>query len=46
LSKEKKFISFIVSEMLVFDPENEDPAIVNWYNELYQEVKSKNVWIE
>jgi len=42
----EKFISFIVSEMLVFDPENEDPAIVNWYNELYQEVKSKNVWIE
>jgi len=42
----EKFISFIVSEMLVFDPTNEDTSIVNWYNELFQEVKSKNAWIE
>lgn len=40
-----KFISFVVSEMLVFDPELENPT-TNWYNELYQEVKSKNVWLE
>lgn len=40
-----KFISFIVSEMLVFDPTVEKPT-TNWYNELYLEVKLKNVWIE
>lgn len=42
----EKFISFIVSEMMVYDPENEDTTITNWYKELYQEVKSKNTWLE
>jgi hypothetical protein len=41
----EKFISFLVSEMLVFDPQVENP-VTNWYNELYKEVKAKNVWIE
>lgn len=41
----EKFISFLVSEMLVFDPEL-DNAPTNWYNELFKEVKSKNVWVE
>lgn len=40
----EKLVSFIVSEMLVFDPEVENPT-TNWYNELYQELKTKNVWI-
>lgn len=41
-----KFVSLIVSEMLVFDPENQDPTITNWYEELFREVKNKNVWVE
>lgn len=41
----EKFISFIVSEMLIFDPESEE-QLTNWYNELYKEVKSKNTWVE
>lgn len=39
----EKFVSFIVSEMIIFDPEGD---LTNWYNELYQEVKSKNAWLE
>lgn len=39
----EKFVSFIVSEMIIFDPEGE---LTNWYNELFQEVKSKNAWLE
>lgn len=39
----EKFVSFIVSEMIIFDPENE---LTNWYNELFQEVKLKNAWVE
>lgn len=41
----EKFISFLVSEMLIFDPTLED-APTNWYNELFKEVKSKNAWVE
>ena len=41
----EKLISFLVSEMIVFDPLLED-APTNWYNELFKEVKSKNVWVE
>lgn len=40
-----KFISFLVSEMIIFDP-NLDNAPTNWYNELLKEVKKKNVWVE
>ena len=39
------FISFILSEMLIFDPEAES-SMTNWYGELYNEVKSKNAWVE
>jgi len=41
----EKFVSLIVSEMLVYDPENEE-SVTNWYNELFKEVKSRNVWVE
>lgn len=40
-----KFISFLVSEMVIFDPDADD-APTNWYNELFKEVKSKNAWVE
>lgn len=40
-----KFISFLVSEMIIFDPTS-DEDLTNWYNELYKEVKAKNAWIE
>lgn len=39
----EKFISFIVSEMIIFDPSGD---LTNWYNELFQEVKTKNAWLE
>ena len=42
----EKLISFLVSDMVTFDPENEDNTVTNWYNELYQEVKAKNVWLD
>lgn len=45
-SDHEKFVNFILSEMLVFDPNNDDTSITNWYNELYKEVKSKNVWLD
>ena len=41
----EKFISFLVSEMVIFDPDADD-APTNWYNELFKEVKSKNAWVE
>lgn len=42
----EKFVSFIVSEMLIYDPTVEDPTVTNWYKELFNEVKSKNAWVE
>jgi hypothetical protein len=38
-----KFVSFLVNEMIIFDPTSD---ITNWYNELFKEVKNKNVWVE
>lgn len=42
----EKLISFLVSDMLVFDPESDDNSVTNWYNELYQEVLGKKVWLD
>jgi len=42
----EKLVSFLVSDMIVYDPESTDTSVTNWYNELFEEVKAKNVWVE
>jgi hypothetical protein len=37
-----KFVSLLVAE---FKNAN-DESVTNWYNDLYNEVKSKNIWVE
>ncbi len=41
-----KLVNFILSDMLVYDPSVEDTTVINWYAELFNEVKNKNAWVE
>lgn len=42
----ERLINFILADMVIYDPMNEDPTITNWYGELFKEVKSKQAWVE
>jgi len=41
-----KLVSFILSDMLIYDPTSDDTSITNWYGELLKEVRAKQMWVE
>jgi len=40
----EKFVSLLQTEMKNWNPE--EGSVTNWYADLYNEVKSKGIWIE